>query len=59
MVFPPREVRRYVGVRGWPVPPTRRAKPAESARHTQRAGAQPTPRGVVVPPRAAIPHRDR
>ncbi len=26
MVFSPPEVRRYVGVRGWPVAPTRRSR---------------------------------
>jgi hypothetical protein len=31
----------------------------ESVRRKRRAGAKPTPRRVVVPPKAVIPHRDR
>ena len=51
--------RRYVGDRLARCNPQGDAAPAESARSTQRAGPQPTPRRVVTPPSAAIPHRDR
>jgi hypothetical protein len=61
VVFPPAEGRRYVGVRGWPGAPTRSRRAGRNplAKGSEQGLNQPTPRRVVVPPSAVIPHRDR
>jgi hypothetical protein len=74
VVFSPPEVRRYFGVRGWPVPPTRRSRAGSFLTHCSRDDARNAarirslqaasrnqnqrPGGWRYHP-AAIPHRDR
>ena len=53
------EARRYVGVRDRPDATHKDSRVSRVRSPSAASRSQPTPRRVVVPPRAAIPHRDR